>query len=82
MLSQLSQLFFNNFENVVNRKVDIQEDVKRYQETLSYTLSKVDYSVGENLFMLPSNVELRSDRELSGIIIKFSFLIVTLVWGK
>ena len=51
--------FLNNFENVVNRKVDIQEDIKRYQETLSYTSSKVDYSVGENLFMLPSNMELR-----------------------
>ena len=43
----------------MNRRVDIQEDVKRYQETLSYTLSKVDYSVRENLFMLPSNMELR-----------------------
>ena len=42
--------FLNNFENVVNRKVDIQEDVKRYQETLSYVSSKVDYSVGKNLF--------------------------------
>ena len=51
--------FLNNFENVINRKVDIQEDVKRYQETLSYASSKVDYSVGENLFMLPSNMELR-----------------------
>ena len=51
--------FLNNFENVVNRKVDIQEDVKRYQETLSYASSKVDYSVGENLFMLPSDMELR-----------------------
>ena len=51
--------FLNNFENVVNQKVDIQEDVKRYQETLSYTSSKVDYSVDENLFMLPTNMELR-----------------------
>ena len=51
--------FLNNFENVVNRKVDIREDVKRYQETLSYASSKVDYSVGENLFMLPSNMQLR-----------------------
>ena len=49
----------NNFENVANRKVDIQEDVKRYQETLGYALSKVDYSVGENLFMLPTSMELR-----------------------
>ena len=45
--------FLNNFENVVNRKVDIQEDIKRYQDALSYTSSKVDYSVGENIFMLP-----------------------------
>ena len=51
--------FLNNFENVVNRKVDIQEDVKRYQETLSYASSKVDYNVGENLFMLPTDMELR-----------------------
>ena len=43
----------------MNRKVDIQEDVKRYQETLSYASSKVNYSVGENLFMLPTNMELR-----------------------
>ena len=49
----------NNFENVVNRRVDIREDIKRYQDTLSYTSSKVDYSVGENLFMLPTNMELR-----------------------
>ena len=51
--------FLNNFENVVNRRVDIREDVKRYQETLSYASSKVNYSVGENLFMLPSNMQLR-----------------------
>ena len=43
----------------MNCTVDIQEDVKRYQETLSYASSKVDYSVGENLFMLPSNMKLR-----------------------
>ena len=51
--------FLNNFEDIVNRKVDIREDIKRYQDTLSYASSKVDYSVGENLFMLPSNMQLR-----------------------
>ena len=51
--------FPNNFENVVNRRVDIQEDIKRYQDTLSYASSKVDCSVGEDLFMLPSDMELR-----------------------
>ena len=51
--------FLNNFENVVNRRVDIREDIKRYQDTLSYASSKVDYSVGENLFMFHTNMELR-----------------------
>ena len=51
--------FLNNFENVVNRRVDIQEDIKRYQDALSYASSKVDYSVRENLFMLSSDMELK-----------------------
>ena len=41
--------FLNNFENVVNRRVDIREDIKRYQDTLSCTLSKVDYSMGQDI---------------------------------
>ena len=49
----------NNFENVVNRRVDIREDVKRYQDTLSYASSKVDYSVGESIYMLPSDMTLK-----------------------
>ena len=32
--------------------MDIQEDIKCYQETLSYSSSKVDYSVRENIYML------------------------------
>ena len=36
--------------------MDIQEDIKRYQDTLSYASSKVDYSVGENIYMLPSDM--------------------------
>ena len=50
--------FLNNFENI-NRRVNIQEDIKRYQDTLSYTSSKVDYSIGQNIYMLPSNMELK-----------------------
>ena len=45
--------FLNNFENIVNRRVNIQEDIKRYQDTLSYASGKVDFSVGENMYMLP-----------------------------
>ena len=39
--------FLNNFENVVNQRVDIWEELKHYQDTLSYASSKVNYSVGE-----------------------------------
>ena len=51
--------FLNNFENVVNRRVNIQEDIKHYQDTPSYTSSKVDYSIGENIYMLPSDMNLK-----------------------
>ena len=50
--------FLNNFKDIVNRRVDIWEDIKRYQDTLSYELSKVDYSMGENIYMLPSDMNL------------------------
>ena len=51
--------FLNNFENVVNRRVDIREDIKHYQDTLSYASSKVDYSMGQNIYMLPSDMNLK-----------------------
>ena len=51
--------FLNNFENVVNCRVDIREDIKRYQDTLSYASSKVDYSMGQNIYMLPSDMNLK-----------------------
>ena len=41
--------FLNNFEDIVNRRVNIQEDINRYQDTLSYASSKVDNSVGQYL---------------------------------
>ena len=49
----------NNFENVVNRRVDISEDIKRYQNTLSYASSKDNYSFWEHLYMLPSDMTLK-----------------------
>ena len=51
--------FLNNFQDIVNRTVDIREDIKHYQDTLSYSSSKVDYSVGEHLYMLPSDMTLK-----------------------
>ena len=50
--------FLITFENIVNRRVNIQEDIKHYQDTLNYASSKVDYSVGENIYMLSSDMNL------------------------
>ena len=52
--------FLNNFENIVNRRVNIQEDIKRYQDTLSYASSKVDHRVGESIYTLPSDLKLKT----------------------
>ena len=51
--------FLNNFENIVNRRVNIQEDIKCYKDTLSYASGKVDYSIGESIYMIPSDMSLK-----------------------
>ena len=43
----------------MNRRVDIREDIKRYQDTLSYASSKVNCSVGESIYMIPSDMTLK-----------------------
>ena len=43
----------------MNHRVDIREDIKRYQDTLSYASSKVDYSFRENIYMLPGDMNLK-----------------------
>ena len=48
--------FLTNFEDIVNRRVEIKEDTTRYQDTLSFASSKVHYSVGERIYMLPNNL--------------------------
>ena len=53
------RVFLNTFENIVNRRVDIPEDIQRFQKTLQYARSKVDYVIGEFIYMLPSDMNLR-----------------------
>ena len=43
----------------VNRRVDIPEDIQRFQKTLQYARSKVEYVIGEFIYMLPSDMNLR-----------------------
>ena len=73
------QVFLNNFEDIVNCRVNIQEDIKSFQNTLSYASSKVDYSVGENIYMLPSDMNLNIRSATVGITAKFSHLMENLV---
>ena len=42
--------FLNNFENIVNHRVDIREDIKRYQDTFSYTSIVRSTTVSGNIF--------------------------------
>ena len=56
------QVFLNSFENIVNRRVDIPEDICRFQKTLQYARSKVDYVIGEFIYMLPSDMNLRTGK--------------------
>ena len=53
------KVFLNTFENIINRTVNIPEDIRRFQKTLQYARSKVDYVIGEFIYMLPSNMNLR-----------------------
>ena len=53
------RVFLNTFENVINRRVDIPEDIQRFQNVFRYARSKVDYVIGEFIYMLPSDMNLR-----------------------
>ena len=66
----------------MNRRVNIQEDMKRYQDTLSYALSKVDYSVGEYLSMLPSEMKLKIKTGTVGYNNKILVSNVNFILGK
>ena len=46
----------------MNRRVNIPEDIRRFQKTLQYARSKVDYVIGEFIYMLPSNMNLRTGK--------------------
>ena len=54
------RVFLNSFENSVNRRVDIPEDIRRFQKTLQYARSKIDYAVAEYVYLLPSDMRLKA----------------------
>ena len=50
--------FLANVENAINSDVDLPSSIDRYQRTLQYARSKVDFVIGHGLYMLPSNMEI------------------------
>ena len=46
------------FKALINEDYSIDIDIKRYQGLLEHALSKVDFSVGIGIYMLPSNLSL------------------------
>ena len=53
------QTFLNSFKNIVNKRVNIPEDIRRFQKTFQYAGSKVDYVIGEFVYMLPSDMNVQ-----------------------
>ena len=49
------QVFKSTFTALINEDYSIAIDIERYQGVLKYALSKVDFSVGIGIYMLPSN---------------------------
>ena len=60
------RVFLNTFEDVVARRVSIPEDMRRFQKTLQYARSKVDYVVAEYVYMLPSDMNLKIGGNIRG----------------
>ena len=50
--------FLANVEDVINSEVDLPGSIERYQSTLQYARSKVDFVVGLGLYMIPSDMDL------------------------
>ena len=60
------RVFLNTFEDVVARRVSIPEDIQRFQKTLQYARSKVDYVVAEYVYMLPLDMNLKIGGNIRG----------------
>ena len=57
--SDAQKQFLANVEDGIQRSIDLPSQITRYQNTLKYARSKVDYVFGFGLYMAPSNMELR-----------------------
>ena len=52
------KVFKSTIKPQINEDYSIGMDIERYQGVLEHALSKVDFSVGIGIYMLPSNLNL------------------------
>ena len=52
------QVFKSTFNALINEDYSIGTDIERYQGVLEHALSKVDFSVGTGIYILPSDLNL------------------------
>ena len=52
------KVFKSTFKALINENYSIGINIERYQGVLEHVLSKVDFSVGIGIYMLPSNLNL------------------------
>ena len=51
-------IYVSTFEELIKSEYLTADDIARYQGVLEHAMSKVDFSVGEGIYMLPSNMNL------------------------
>ena len=56
---EAQKLFRQEVEDFVQKDTLLHEDVKRYENVLSYARSFVDFSLGDGIYMLPSDLQLK-----------------------
>ena len=56
---EAQKLFAKEVEDFIKRDVLLHEDIKRYENVLLNARSPVDFSVGEGIYMLPSDLQLK-----------------------
>ena len=56
---EAQDLFVTGIEDYVKKNTLLHEDIKRYQEILTYAKSAVDFSIGKGIYMLPSDLTLK-----------------------
>ena len=55
-------IYINSFEELLKSDYSIADDIARYQGVLEHAMSKVDFSLGGGIYMLPSNMNLNINK--------------------